>query len=1126
MSQATPEQIRSIQPDSHVWVMASAGSGKTHVLSQRVLRLLLEGERPESILCLTFTKAAAAEMSTRVFNALADMVHKDDATLQAQLQAMGVEGDRIAHARTLFARTLDARGGLKIQTIHAFCQSLLARYPLEAELPPGFGTLDDMKAALWQREALESEMRAAQSDAARQSDWTKLAGMQQDGKLIEDIGKFTRALEDSDAADDVTMREALHPRIRAALGLPRDGNAADWFADQLANDALDELMLEDIIWAWSRQPSKTLLERLDVIAQWKGDKYARISALWRVFSTAKGEALSDKTVGQGKAASHDPDIYEKYLLFYAQLQSLIEGLSLFALADDTAVMARVCWGIVGHVRQQKLAQGLINFADLVRKAGLLMQDPMAQWVLYKMDDKIRHILVDESQDTNSLQWRIIDAIAAEFFTGEGAAKIGRTIFAVGDDKQSIYGFQGSEPRLFSDKRLEYQIKSEQSALQFNEVPLSLSFRSSATVIDFVNASIDVLGNDTLGLAQTPSKHQAHRRDAIGSVTLWQPLDAEATEALIADVEADLTAKWRPAAEQALAFKIADQIADWLSGAQALVVHDRAHGARAVRADDILILVQKRSALMTTLVSALKAKGVAVAGVDRIKLLDQLVIKDVLSVLQFVLLPEDDLNLAALLKSPFLGLSEALLLELCAQRDKASLWSRLKAREDSICQRAHHWLDVQLARADQMPPFEFLSKLLDAPDGRTQLVAALGEEAIDPLNMLIDAALRYEQEEVASLQGFLQWLQLQSSDIKRDPDSARGQVRLMTIHGAKGLEAPVVILADSCSKPSGAQSIISVNDMPIWYRNKANAVGPVATAVAARKLRDDQEYWRLFYVAMTRAADHLFITGWRAKKAKADKLWHDVALESLTAMSVEALPDARFEQSWRLGAPLPQLIDAKIIAPVSPRLITAIKAAPQEPSPGRPLRPSKLADAPAQPPRRSDSKQAQQRGIALHRLLEILPDVVAADRPKMARQLLQRFALDEATQQDIITRIIALLDDAQFAPLFSGAALVEAPVSALLPDGSVLAGQIDRLLIRPTEILVVDYKSGHQIPATAHDVPLAYLKQMAAYRWALQQIWSRPVRTALLWVDAPLLMPLPDDLLNVHLNVHLGAPMRS
>jgi ATP-dependent helicase/nuclease subunit A len=1122
MSRATPEQIRSIQPDSHVWVMASAGSGKTHVLSQRVLRLLLEGERPESILCLTFTKAAAAEMATRVFNALADMVHKDDATLQAQLQAMGVEGDRIAHARTLFARTLDARGGLKIQTIHAFCQSLLARYPLEAELPPGFGTLDDMRAALWQREALEDEMRAAQSDAVRQSDWTKLAGMQQDAKLIEDISKFTRALDASNI-DEATKREALHPRIRAALGLPRDGSAEDWFVSQLTTGVFDRLMLADIEYAWSQQPTKTLTKRLDAIKIWKsGDGFDYFDQLWRTFSKADGTVIAQSKIVEGKAATFDPDIYEKYLIVFEQLKNLHNGLTLFALADDTAVMARICWGIVWHVRQQKASQGLINFADLVRKAGLLMQDPMAQWVLYKMDDKIRHILVDESQDTNSLQWRIIDAIAAEFFTGEGAAKAGRTIFAVGDDKQSIYGFQGSEPTLFSDKRLEYQTKSLQSAMQFNEVPLSLSFRSSPSVIDFVNASIDVLGNETLGLAQTPSKHQAHRRDAIGSVTLWQPLDAEATEALITDVEADLTAKWRPAAEQALAFKIADQIADWLSGAAALVVHDRAEGPRAVRADDILILVQKRSALMTTLVSALKAKGVAVAGVDRIKLLDQLVIKDVLAVVQFVLLPEDDLNLAALLKSPFLALSEELLLELCAGRDKASLWSRLRTRDDVACQRAHHWLDTQLARADQMPPCDFLAMLLDAPDGRTQLVAALGEEAIDPLNMLIDAALRYEEEEVASLQGFLHWLRQQSSDIKRDPDTARGQVRLMTIHGAKGLEAPVVILADSCSKPSSAQSMTTVDDMPIWYRSKANVVGPVASAVAARKLRDDQEYWRLFYVAITRAADHLFITGWRAKKAKADTLWHDVALQSLSAMGVEAMPDARFEQSWRLGAPLPQLDHIKITQPTPPRRITAIKAAPQEPSPGRPLRPSKLADAPAQLPRRSQTKQALQRGIALHRLLEILPDVTAADRPEMARQLLQRFELDETKQQDIITRTIALLDDARFAPLFSGAALAEAPVSALLPDGSVLAGQIDRLLIGPAEILVLDYKSGGQIPATPHDVPLAYLRQMAAYRWALQQIWSRPVRTALLWVEAPLLMPLPDDLLNVH----LGAPMRS
>jgi ATP-dependent helicase/nuclease subunit A len=1123
MTKATAEQIRSIQPDSHVWVMASAGSGKTHVLSQRVLRLLLEGERPESILCLTFTKAAAAEMSTRVFKALADMVHKDDASLQAQLRDMGVAADRIAHARTLFVRTLDARGGLKIQTIHAFCQSLLARFPLEAELPPGFGTLDDMKAALWLREALESEMAAAQSDPVRQQDWTQLAKMRQDGQLIDDIRDFSRALEGCDAAD-LNMREALHPRIRAALGLPRAGLASDWFQSQLANNALDRLMLEDIAWAWSRQPSATLLKRLDVIAAWKSnDGFEHFEALWRVFASAKGEALAVSTVGQGKAATYDPDIYEKYLIFFEQLKSLHDGLTLFALADDTATIARICWGIVRHLRQQKENQGLINFADLVRKAGALMQDPMAQWVLYKMDDTIRHILVDESQDTNSLQWRIIDAIAAEFFVGDGAAKAGRTIFAVGDDKQSIYGFQGSEPNLFSSKKHDYQVKSAQAQMTFNEVPLSLSFRSSATVINFVNASIDVLGYELLGLTQTPNVHTANRRDTIGSVTLWQPLDADVADTLIVDVEEDLMAKWRPAAEQALAFKLADQIADWLSGKEPLAVQDRDLGFRPVRADDILILVQKRSALMTTLVSALKSKGVAVAGVDRIKLLDQLVIKDVLSVLQFVLLPVDDLNLAALLKSPFIGLTEEQLLELCAERDKASLWSRLKDSSNSACQIAHHWLDAQLAQADQMPPFEFLSHLLDAPDGRTRLLAALGEEAVDPLNMLIDAALRYEQEEIASLQGFLQWLTLQSSDIKRDPDQARGQVRLMTIHGAKGLEAPVVILADSCSKPGGQRSIIHVDAIPIWYRKSSNALGPVAAALAAQKLRDDQEYWRLYYVAITRAADHLFITGWRSARAKTDtRTWHDIVLQSLTNMGVEPKAQTRFTQSWCIAETPPLLPETKSVPAPLARRTTAIYPVPAESGPRRPLQPSKLADEPPLTTRRAVDPQARQRGIALHRLLEILPDIAQPDRTATAAKLLRPYRFEASLQSDITAAVLALLDDPQFAPVFSGAALSEAPISALLPDGTVLSGQIDRLLIRDDEIQIIDYKSGSRIPAKPQDAPLAYLRQMAAYRWTLQQIWARPVRAALLWTDAPLLMPLPDELLHVQ----LGEQLRS
>jgi ATP-dependent helicase/nuclease subunit A len=1107
MSRATPEQVQSIQPDSHIWVMASAGSGKTHVLSQRVLRLLLDGERPESILCLTFTKAAAAEMSTRVFKSLAEMVHKDDAALAAQLADMGVSAAQAGHARTLFARTLDARGGLKIQTIHAFCQSLLARYPLEAELPPGFGTLDDQKALAWQREALEAQMR----DGRLKADWARLAGIRQDGSLIADVADYARALDDSDAAENAT-RDGLLPRIRTALGLPRAGDAQSWLQQQIADGAIDLNLINHSVSIWQKSASKNQLGNLARISLWMQESgTAHFNALMRGFSNADGELPSERTCTEKGAKDLDPDIYAKACEVHAQLKPLADTLTLFTLADETATLARVCLGMVQFLRLQKHAQGLISFSDLVRKAGLLMQDPLAQWVLYKMDDKIRHILVDESQDTSSLQWRIIDAIAAEFFVGQSAAKAGRTIFAVGDDKQSIYGFQGSEPDLFHAKRLEYETKSANAAMSFLEVPLSLSFRSSPAVIDFVNATMAHIGDATLGL-QTPAKaHAAFRRDRIGSVTLWQAIEAEAAEALIANVAEDLLAPWRPAAEQLLAFRIADQIEAWLSGADALAVRDQNAGARAVQAGDILILVQKRSALMTTLVSALKAKGIAVAGVDRIKLLDQLAVKDVLTAVQFVLLPEDDLNLACLLKSPFIGLSEAQLLNVCTARGTASLWSQLKSSDDPQCIAAHAWLEAQLSRADQMLPFVFLSRLLDDPTGRARLLAALGEEAADPLSMLMDAALRYEQENVPSLQGFLHWLGQQASDIKRDPDQARGQVRLMTVHGAKGLEAPVVIIADACARPRGQRAIINVAGVPIWYRSGANKIGPVAAAVDAQKQREAEEYWRLYYVAITRAADHLFITGWQSKKNGTDKVWYDAVQESLEQVGAAPQLHAHWGTIWRTGdvadAPAP-----RDLAPASPRRITAILPAPAEPTPGRPLSPSRLAEAPVPRVRLAlANPENRARGVAIHRMLELLPEVPADQRADVAAQLAPRLGLDSAST----AQVLAVLAAPDFAEIFSSPALAEAPVSALLPDGSVLSGQIDRLLIRADEILIVDYKSGSQIPATPDEVPTAYLRQMAAYRWALRRIWNRPVRAALLWTEAAQLMPLADTLLDVY-----------
>jgi ATP-dependent helicase/nuclease subunit A len=947
-----------------------------------------------------------------------------------------------------------------------------------------------------------------------------LAGMRQDGSLIDDVNSYSRALDESTAAD-IAQRDGLLPRIRVALGLPRAGEAEDWLRQQMAEGAIDLDLINHIVGVWQKSASKNQLSNLDRIALWMQESgLLHFNDLMRAFSNADGALPAERTCSEKGAKTIDPEIHAKACDVHMQLKPVAEKLTLFTLAEETATLARVCWGMVHQLRTQKHEQGLISFGDLVRKAGALLQDPYAQWVLYKMDDKIRHILVDESQDTSSLQWRIIDAIAAEFFVGDGAAKAGRTIFAVGDDKQSIYGFQGSEPDVFLAKKLEYEIKSAEAAMDFVEVPLSLSFRSSPTVIDFVNLSVAHVGDAMLGLRQPAKPHAAFRRDSIGSVTLWQAIEADTAEALIADVAEDLMAPWRPAAEQLLAFRIADQIEAWLSGAEPLVVKDSATGERGVQAGDILILVQKRSALMTTLVSALKSKNISVAGVDRIKLLDQLAVMDVLAVVQFVLLPEDDLNLACLLKSPFIGVSEAQLLALCTDRGTASLWSRLKTSKDALCIAAHAWLDTQLGRADQMLPFAFLSRLLDDPTGRVRLLEALGDEAADPLSMLIDAALNYEQDHVPSLQGFLHWLGQQSSDIKRDPDQARGQVRLMTVHGAKGLEAPVVILADACSRPKGQRSIINVDAVPIWYRKSANKIGPVATAVDAQAQRDAEEYWRLYYVAITRAADHLFITGWLPKKQSgAGKLWYDAVQESLAQSAVPASPHTSWGTVWRMGAPAKDAPAPRLLVPESARPVTVIVAAPAEPSPGRPLSPSKLGDEPPlRTPLLATDPLARARGIALHRLLEILPDVAPDDRAAVAARLRVGTPLDTAATDSVL----ALLAHPDFAGIFSGAALAEAPITALLPDGTVLSGQIDRLLIREDEILIVDYKSGGRVPKTVQEVPALYLRQMAAYRWALQRIWTRPVRAALLWTEAPLLMPLPDALLDVYLTEQLRS----
>ena len=1110
------EQRAAADPEVHAWVAASAGTGKTQVLTARVLRLLLAGARPEAILCLTFTKLAAAEMQGRVMARLAHWAACPDAALASDLAAIGAadDGDTRALARRLFARVLETPAGLAIQTIHSFAQGLIASFPVEAGITPGFQTLDDRGAALLRRRVLTAAL-SDPDDPGFAADVAQVALDGGEARLAE-IMAATGPHGDALAALRV---EAVAPMLRRHLGLPEDGSAA----------AALTAALPGLPWARIGELAAAMLSHDGSNANALGrhmqaaieaaDPWARWTAIRNAFFTGKHEPRAPGMV---------PKALEHWRPFAAEVQAALTDIQAeqerWAILDVGGRHLRVAVRLAQDWQVAKARAGVIDYDDMIRAAArLLGGEGAAEWVRFKLDSRIDHILVDEAQDTNQLQWDVIRALAEEYFAGKGQREMFRSLFVVGDFKQSIFRFQGADPQVYADKREDFHDLCAAEPERWKELDLSVNFRSSPAILALVDQVIAHIGTGPFNNQPVPP-HVARKAGAAGVVTLWPPLlpaaDA-AADAAAADSEEDDDSDVPLATEIAMAHRIAASIAHWLSDAEPLILP--ATGRRAAP-QDILVLVRARGRLMNALVAALHERRVPVAGVDRLNLSEPLAVADLLALVQFALQPADDLTLAALLVSPFGNLDHDQLTDLAATRT-GTLWSAVEASAVPAVQAARSVLAEVLRLAGEVSPYRFLEAILSGPlQGRQRLLGRLGEEARDAIDAVLDQALACEAAGAASLQAFLVWMAAEALEVKRDPDAPLDAVRLMTVHGAKGLEAPIVILADACAAPRTDSGPVTLGfdngpQLPLWL--PPGLAAPPASVARARDRRDADaadEHRRLLYVALTRPRELLFIGGATRptkKRLMPEASWYAFIDAALAETPLETVVDPVWGDVRRLasGTPAPpatsRIEPAVSLIPSDPWWT---RPAPEEARPPRPLSPSALGpDMLAQPPPDAARQQAARRGTALHRLFEVLPGLPADVRAEVARQwcALNVPDLDAA---EMVATVLAVLDDPAFAPVFAPGALTEAPLAALVDD-LVIAGSIDRLLVTDAEVLAVDFKTGSRLPASLAEVPDAHRQQMAAYAAALARVFpGRRVRAALLYTAGPRLIELPGHVL--------------
>ncbi len=1129
-------QRDAVEPTDSVWLSASAGTGKTQVLSARVLRLLLTaGVQPDQILCLTFTKAGAAEMATRVNEVLANWVRMPATELAQQLDRIGADMDdaTIARARTLFAGVLDCPGGgLRIDTIHAFAQWLLSAFPEEAGLIPGTRPMEDRDRTLLAERVLRELLVQWQV-----SDPAAIATLETLSLRMGHDGAKAWLMRCAMAREAWFGEGAWQPpmaqRTKQLLGLPADASAES-LSSQCEDDTAGVDLIRKVLWAYDDWGAASGKKVAGIIGDWlllpSADRFTAIPTLKTDIFAKEGHLKH-----QANMAKRNESVValgqqlREWLDAVAQEAILLELSKFIAPALELGRSFAIEW------EEAKQREGLVDFDDLIRRAAKLLGNAdMSAWIRYKLDRRFDHILVDEAQDTNAEQWAIIDALTDDFFTGEGQ-KEGRqrTIFVVGDYKQAIFGFQGTSPKNFSRafnkykallrERADNAVRARQNitARELRDLGLGRSYRTARSVLEFVDNAINAIGHEALGLDRAPEPHVGDDRP--GLVTLWKPVPAIAQDA---DEEEDGPEIRVSEAELRMADNIARQVKQWLDTGFAL-----AKGApRNATPGDIMVLVRKRGDLVAPIVARLHALGVPVAGVDRLRLGAPLAVRDLMAALRFAAQPRDDLSLACLLVSPIFGWSQDQLLEHGYRPKDRSLWDHLRSSTDADVMAATDRLRALLARADFDTPQTLLHwMLVGSWQARSRLVARLGTEANDPIDELLNAALQFASANTPSLQGFIRWFDAGDGELKREAEGAGGQVRVMTVHGSKGLQAPIVILADACGDPDAArpsgldlEEILPGADggrkLPLPPLSSDLRVGRIAEVTEAAKTAERQEHWRLLYVAMTRAEEALFIGGALRKKDK-DQPKPDSWFARLEPLfNDEWLEDPIWGARAELGAradPVESRSQADLALPmVLPDW--AKRPVSEEPRPPRPLAPSaSLDDLSADPPLAPQQAAiAARRGVLIHALLERLPDVPHEMRTSGGRAWLERHGqeLSSTEQEEMLEQALSVLDHPDWRALFGPDALAEVPLAATIGE-QVIAGTADRLLVTAEKVLVADFKTARRPPASLEEVPRSTLAQMAAYAAALGVIYpDRVVEAAVLYTQVPQLIAIPAELL--------------